>query len=111
MGGWGVGTAVKEALNRHMFIIALRFAPTLKKTQKHTTQPTKPNKLNKQKSAKIQVPSVDNRELSKVLLLKPGIDHNMAVYTSSAARNFLTKTCTFPAHPTSYFSPNHLPIF
>ena len=36
--GWGGGAAVKEALNRHMFIIALRYAPTPKTTKIPTNQ-------------------------------------------------------------------------
>ena len=48
VGGWlgGGRAAVKEALNRHMFIIALRFTPTLKTTKIPTnqTEPTKQTK-------------------------------------------------------------------
>ena len=42
----GGGAAVKEALNRHMFIIALRFTPTLKTTKIPTnqTEPTNQTK-------------------------------------------------------------------
>jgi len=36
----------------------------------------------------IKVPSVENPELANVLLLKPGVDENIAMHALPTARNF-----------------------
>ena len=61
--------------------------------------------------AEMKVPSVENTELTHVLLLKPGVGQDIAIHASPTARNFvLVLIFTLPVHSPS-FSPNPLPTF
>ena len=46
----------------------------------------------------------ENPELSKVFSLKPGVDQNVALRTSSTANNSAFLMSAFPCHSTSFFS-------
>ena len=59
--------------------------------------------------AEIKTPSVENPELTNVLLLKPGVEHNVAMHASPSARNFfLVLSSAFLVHSPSLF-PDPLP--
>ena len=61
--------------------------------------------------AEIEVPSVEDPEVTSVLPLKPGEGQNIARHASPTARSsFLVLISSFPVHSPSFF-PNPLPMF
>ena len=62
-------------------------------------------------NAKIKIPYAESPEMTKVLLLKPGVGQNITTHASPIARNFFfVLSSSFPVHSSSFF-PNPLNTF